>query len=63
VKPVVATDDVWNETNVAAFEKKLEALRNHYHIPSLSVGIVNEKNLAWKKGIWLFRYRKQKTAG
>ena len=63
MKPVVATDDVWNETNVAAFEKKLEALRNHYHIPSLSVGIVNEKKNSLEKRIWLFRYRKQKTAG
>src|SRR5215203_1561738 len=50
VKPITATDDVWSENNIAAFEKKLEALRNHYHIPSLSVGIINEKKLAWKKG-------------
>src|SRR5215203_3041004 len=50
VKPITATDDVWSENNIAAFEKKLEALRNHYHIPSLSVGIINEKKLTWKKG-------------
>ena len=50
VKPITATDVVWSENNIAAFEKKLESLRSHYHIPSLSVGIVNEKKLTWKKG-------------
>ena len=61
VKPVVATDDVWNETNIAAFEKKLETLRNHYHIPSLSVGIVNEKKIAWKKGFGYSDIENKKT--
>ena len=50
VKPVTSTDDVWRRSNIESFENKLEALRNRYHIPSLSVGIVNEKKLAWKKG-------------
>jgi CubicO group peptidase (beta-lactamase class C family) len=50
VQPVKATDAVWSPDNITAFEKKLEALRNRYHIPSLSVGIVNEKKLSWKRG-------------
>ncbi|HUP12348.1 MAG TPA: serine hydrolase domain-containing protein [Niastella sp.] len=47
---IKATDAVWSRTNTDAFETKLERLRKRYHIPSLSVGIVNEKNLVWKKG-------------
>lgn len=35
---------------MAAFETKLEHLRKRYHIPGLSVGIVNEHKLVWKKG-------------
>src|SRR5688572_19793683 len=50
VKPVTGNDGVWKSENISSFEEKLEDLRNHYHIPSLSVGIVNEKKLAWKKG-------------
>jgi CubicO group peptidase (beta-lactamase class C family) len=50
VKAVTSADDVWRRSNIESFEDKLEALRNRYHIPSLSVGIVNEKKLAWKKG-------------
>ena len=50
VKPVTASDDVWSEANTRAFEEKLELLRKHYHIPSLSVGIVNEKKLTWHHG-------------
>ena len=50
-KPATNADDIWNSENVAAFEKKLEALRNHYHIPSLSIGIVNEKNLVVRGGL------------
>lgn len=38
------------EKNLLAFENKIEALRQKYHIPSLSVGIVNKKQLAWYKG-------------
>src|SRR5215217_3236725 len=49
-KPVTAADAVWNASNLNAFEEKLETLRKQYHIPSLSVGIVNEKKLTWKKG-------------
>jgi CubicO group peptidase (beta-lactamase class C family) len=49
-KPVTAHSSVWDQQNINAFEKRLEKLRRHYHIPSLSAGIVNEKMLAWKKG-------------
>jgi CubicO group peptidase (beta-lactamase class C family) len=50
-KPVTATDDVWSPSNITAFEKKLEALRIRYHIPSLAIGIVNEKKLVVKGGL------------
>lgn len=50
-KPVTATDEVWSTSNVAAFEKKLEALRIWYHIPSLAIGIVNEKKLVVRGGL------------
>ncbi|MGZ8537230.1 MAG: serine hydrolase domain-containing protein [Flavisolibacter sp.] len=50
VKHVTSNDEVWDPINITSFEKKLEALRKHYHIPSLSVGIVNERKLTWKKG-------------
>ncbi len=50
-KPVSATDDVWSAENIADFEKVLEALRNRYHIPSLAIGIVNEKNLIVRGGL------------
>jgi len=50
-EPITNADDVWSTENVAAFEKRLEALRNHYHIPSLSIGIVNEKNLIVRGGL------------
>jgi CubicO group peptidase (beta-lactamase class C family) len=33
-----------------AFEKRLEKLRKQYHIPSLSVGIVHNRQLTWYKG-------------
>jgi len=48
--PVSARDKVWRSSNVSAFEQKLEQLRKHYHIPSLSVGIVNGRKIAWYKG-------------
>lgn len=51
VKPVTAADDVWSPANVAAFEKRLEVLRNRYHIPSLAIGIVNEKKLVVRGGL------------
>ncbi|MEP7377378.1 MAG: serine hydrolase domain-containing protein [Chitinophagaceae bacterium] len=50
-KPVTAADNVWSASNVAAFEKELEALRIRYHIPSLSIGIVNEKKLVVRGGL------------
>jgi len=58
-KPVTNADDVWSTVNVAAFEKKLEALRNHYHIPSLSIGIVNEKKLLVRGGLGYADMKKQ----
>ncbi len=45
--------------NVAAFEKKLEALRNEYHIPSLAMGIVNEKKLIVRGGLGYANMEKQ----
>src|SRR5688572_21339490 len=60
-KPVTASDDVWSTENVAAFEKKLEALRKHYHIPSLVVGIVNEKKLVVRGGLGYADMEKQIT--
>jgi CubicO group peptidase (beta-lactamase class C family) len=45
-----AADSVWTQTNIKAFEKEIEALRERYHIPGLSVGIVKDKQLAWDKG-------------
>lgn len=48
--PVTSRDAVWSATQTARFEKKLEQLREKYHIPGISAGVVNEKQLAWKKG-------------
>ncbi|MBO9591437.1 MAG: beta-lactamase family protein [Niabella sp.] len=51
VAPVKASDStLWNTRQLAAFEKKIERLRKRYHIPGISAGIVNEKQLVWKKG-------------
>lgn len=51
VAPVKASDStLWNTRQLAAFEKKIEQLRKRYHIPGISAGIVNEKQLVWKKG-------------
>lgn len=58
-KPVSATDDVWSAENIADFEKDLEALRNRYHIPSLAIGIVNEKNLIVRGGLGYADIEKQ----
>src|SRR5689334_17859878 len=49
--PVTHADEVWSHSNVAAFEERLEALRNRYHIPSLAIGIVNEKKLVVTGGL------------
>lgn len=49
--PVPAAPYQTHDTaGVAAFEKKLEALRQRYHIPGFSVGVVRGKELIWKKG-------------
>ena len=58
-KPVIAADDVWSTGNIAAFEKKLEELRNHYHIPSIAIGIVNEKKLVVRGGSGFADIKKQ----
>ena len=57
--PVTAADDVWSRENVLAFEKDLETLRNRYHIPSLAIGIVNEKNLIVRGGSGFADVQKQ----
>ncbi|MVM40317.1 serine hydrolase [Spirosoma sp. HMF3257] len=40
-----------NLLDTASFAGELEILRQHYHIPSLSVGIVHGKTLVWHKGL------------
>ena len=40
-----------NLLDTVSFVKELETLRQRYHIPSLSVGIVHEKKLVWHKGL------------
>jgi CubicO group peptidase (beta-lactamase class C family) len=37
-------------SDTVSFATKLETLRQTYHIPSLSVGIVHDKKLVWYKG-------------
>ena len=39
-------DSTWK----AAFESKIETLRQRYHIPGLSAGVVYQGKLVWKKG-------------
>src|SRR5688572_18159389 len=58
-KPVTAADNVWSTGNIAAFENKLEALRDHYHIPSIAIGIVNEKKLVVRGGLGFSDIKKQ----
>ncbi|MGC4023210.1 MAG: serine hydrolase domain-containing protein [Cyclobacteriaceae bacterium] len=48
--PITAQSKVWSKANIGSFESKIESLRKRYHIPGLSVGIVNEKKLVWAKG-------------
>lgn len=61
VAPVNVSDSVWRVANTVAFEKKLESLRKRYHIPGLSIGIVHEKNLVWKKGLGYADVERQTT--
>lgn len=49
-KAIVVDESFWAPSNIAAFEKQIERLRERYHIPGLSVGIVKGKQLAWQKG-------------
>lgn len=48
--PITTASKVWSKSNIVDFENKIESLRKRYHIPGLSVGIVNEKKLVWAKG-------------
>lgn len=48
--PVTSRDAVWSAERIDHLEKKLEHLREKYHIPGISAGVVNERQLAWKKG-------------
>lgn len=50
VTAVTQSDKVWEPSNIESFEKEIEQFRVKYHIPGLSVGIVNEKKLVWAKG-------------
>ncbi|MCF3110798.1 beta-lactamase family protein [Niabella sp. CC-SYL272] len=48
---VKAADSIFlNTGKLAAFEARLEQLRQRYHIPGISAGIVNKQQLVWKKG-------------
>ncbi len=47
------------ETDMAPIEKKIEHLRQRYHIPGLSVGMVHEKKLVWAKGFGYADLEKQ----
>lgn len=57
--PVTQTDPAWSNSNIEAFQKDLEALRVRYHIPSLAVGIVNEKKLVIKGALGYADIEKQ----
>jgi len=50
---------IQRKANEISFEDKIEVLRNKYHIPSLSVGIVTQKQLAWYKGYGFADIQKQ----
>ncbi|MCX6214668.1 serine hydrolase domain-containing protein [Spirosoma sp.] len=49
--PAQITDPSINLADTASFASELETLRQRYHIPSLSVGIVQGKKLVWHKGL------------
>ncbi len=49
--PAQVSSRVLNLADTAAFGQELETLRQRYHIPSLSVGIVHGKKLVWHKGL------------
>ncbi|RYF74499.1 MAG: class A beta-lactamase-related serine hydrolase [Cytophagaceae bacterium] len=52
---LMATAQVANKTldlsDTTAFAAKLDLLRQQYHIPSLSVGVVHGRKLVWHKGL------------
>ncbi|NLR57349.1 beta-lactamase family protein [Chitinophaga polysaccharea] len=50
-KKITAADTIWNSIRMAAFAERMETLRQRYHIPGLSLGIVNAGQLAWKTGL------------
>ncbi|MGN6511405.1 MAG: serine hydrolase domain-containing protein, partial [Chitinophaga sp.] len=43
-------DHRWDSANLQSFENKVASLREKYHIPGLSVGVMHGKTLVWKKG-------------
>lgn len=45
-----AQDHRWDSANLQSFENKVASLREKYHIPGLSVGVMHGKTLVWKKG-------------
>ncbi|SEW51988.1 serine hydrolase domain-containing protein [Chitinophaga arvensicola] len=48
--PVKSGDTSLTAVRLTDLEKKIAHLQERYHIPGLSVGIVNEKKLVWAKG-------------
>ncbi|WP_439484275.1 serine hydrolase domain-containing protein [Cyclobacterium plantarum] len=44
------SEATWNERNLSRFENKLETLRQTYHIPGFSVGVVHHGDLRWHQG-------------
>lgn len=45
-----AQDHRWDSANLQSFENRVASLREKYHIPGLSVGVMHGKTLVWKKG-------------
>ena len=61
VQTSYSTESIFEQVDIPSFEEKIELLRNQYHIPSLSVGIVTQKQLAWYKGYGLADIEKNIT--
>ncbi|PSR54680.1 hypothetical protein AHMF7605_14770 [Adhaeribacter arboris] len=51
IKPTASENSVGQTANIQAFENKLGALHQQYHIPGMSLGIVHNKKLVWRKGL------------
>ncbi|MBO9151645.1 serine hydrolase domain-containing protein [Chitinophaga sp. GCM10012297] len=50
VSTLRAQSSRWDSANFRSFETKLESLREKYHIPGISVGVMHGKTLVWAKG-------------